>query len=309
MPDNSMLAAPLPYTHHKIDVGLVATILFFAALVTAVLFGYRLDNPPSSPTIAALAASKRPAEQQPRAVLAPAPDPLASLPDDLNAAINAGTALSASVTLINLDTGKEYDAGHYTQTYEAASTSKLVAVFDYIHQVELGKATLTQTLEGEPAQDIIMRMIVNSDNDAWDKLNGYLKFGGEQKYLDSIGVAGKMTPNNIQFSTSAMAKMLQLLYQGKLMNADHQALIYGYMAHTTMNRLIPAALPADAIVYHKYGEIDGVLHDAAIVQYQGHNFVLVIYTNNPASSMSLYGSQVSLIHAITAAAFTDITKS
>lgn len=93
------------------------------------------------------------------------------------------------------------------------------------------------------------------------------------------------------------------------MNADHRAIVYGYMAHTTMNKLIPAALPADATVYHKYGEIDGVLHDAAIVEYQGHKFVLVIYTNNPANTMGLYSAQVRLIHALTVAALGDVLKS
>jgi beta-lactamase class A len=218
-------------------------------------------------------------------------------------AIATAPTLPASATLIDLNTGKEYDAGTYTQTFQAASTSKLVAIFAYIHQVELGKATLTQVMEGQTAQDIIQNMIVNSDNDAWDILNRYLTFKGEQTYLNSIDVAGKMVPNNIQFSTPAMAKMLQLLYQGKLMNAQHRAMVYGYMQHTTMNTLIPAALPTDATIYHKYGQIDGVFHDAAIVGYQGYNFVLVVYTDGGQN-----GAQSNLIHAVTTAAFNDVVK-
>jgi len=289
-------------TGYTYEVKLVPIMALFVVLVITVFLGYNLDNrAPKKHVAASVVSTAKP--KTPEAPPAPVVDPLASVADDMNAVIN-GQPLSASATLINLDTGKEYDAGKYTQTYEAASTSKLVAVFDYIHQVELGKATLAQTIQGQSAQDIIMRMLVNSDNDAWDKLNGYLKFSSEQSYLDSIGVAGKMVPSNIQFSTPAMAKLLQLLYQGKLMTADHQAMVYGYMSHTTMNKLIPAALPADATVYHKYGQIDGVLHDAAIVQYQGHNFILVIYTDGGQNT-----AQTNLIHAITTAAFNDVTKS
>ena len=291
---------------YSLDVKLVPTLALFTLLVLAVFLGYHIDNTPVKATADAPTLTKTVAEKT--TVETPAPDPLPTLVADMNAPIAAQPGLSASATLIDLNTGKEYDAGNYTQTYEAASTSKLVAIFDYIHLVEQGKATLTQMIDGQQAQDIIMRMIVYSDNDAWDTLNGYLTFGGEQTYLDSIGVAGKMTPEDIQFSTPAMAKLLRLLYQGKLMNPTNQAMIYNYMSHTTMNSLISAALPADAVVYHKYGAIDGVLHDASIVEYQGHKFVLVVYTSNPAGTSGMSGLQTNLIRAVTTAVLTDITK-
>ncbi|HSX06665.1 MAG TPA: serine hydrolase [Candidatus Saccharimonadia bacterium] len=292
----------------RLNLQTMATAAAVALIAAALAFGYYINNVATLAAPPKSVATVAPDKQLPQPTPDPVVDPLTSLPADVNAIITAQTTLSASATVINLDTGREYDAGNYTQTYEAASTSKLVAVFDYIHQVELGKASLSQTIEGDQAQDIIMRMIVNSDNDAWDKLNHYLRLSGEQKYLNSIGVNGLMTSANIQFSTPAMAKLLQLFYQGKLMNAAHQSLIYGYMAHTTMNKLIPAAVPTGSMVYHKYGEIDGVLHDAAIIQYQGHNFVLVVYTNNPANNMGQYGVQVKLIHAITTTVCADMAK-
>jgi len=295
---------------HAFEVNLLRTIAILVVPVVAVFFGYHIDNSPK-PLVVSDVTGSTTASAKGAAVTPPAPvvDPLPTLVADMNAAIATNPALSASATLIDLTTGKEYDAGNSTQYYEAASTSKLVAVFDYIHQVELGKTTLARSIQGQTAQDIIMRMIVYSDNDAWDKLNGYLKFKGEQAYLDSIGVAGHMTPSNIQFSTPAMAKMLQLLHQGKLMTTEHQTMIYGYMSHTTVKNLIQAVLPADALVYHKYGQIEGVLHDASIVEYQGHQFVLVVYTNNAAGTSGMYTKQVDLIHAVTTAAFNDVIKS
>ena len=287
------------------EMKLIPVYAIFTVLVLAVIAGYHIDTS-SSPTSSKAAAVKRTSQlvESP-----PTADPLAGLPADMNAAILASPSLSASATLINLETGKTYNAGNYSQSYTAASTAKLVAVFDYIHQVELGKASLSQNIQGQSAQDIIMRMIVYSDNDAWTKLNTYLHMPQEQKYVSSLGVLATIQTDNVRFSTPQMAKLLQLLYQGKLMNTAHQALVYEYMSHTTVKNLIQAALPADATVYHKYGQVEGVLHDAAIVQYQGHDFVLVVYTNNPAGVSTLKTQQVDLIHAVTTAAFADVTKS
>jgi beta-lactamase class A len=302
-----VLGEPMRRPLHTTILNVAAVTLLLVALVVAAGGGYYVGNGRTwRQTHAQPVATLQPIKQVKPATITPvmSADPWPTATADMNAAIAAAPGLPASATLIDLNTGREYDAGKYQQTFEAASTSKLVAIFAYIHQVELGKATLAQTLEGQSAQDIIQAMIVNSDNDAWDKLNRYLKFKGEQAYLNSIGVAGKMVSENIQFSTPAMAKMLQLLYQGKLMNASHRAMVYGYMQHTTMNTLIPAVLPADATVYHKYGQIEGVFHDAAIVAYQGYNFVLVVYTDGGQN-----GAQANLIHAVTTAAFNDIIKS
>jgi len=279
----------------------------FTLLVVAVLLGYHIDNTPTS-------VQAEPVAVQPVASKYADPEPVVAvekyptLVADMNAVIAASPDLSASATFIDLDTSEHYNAGNYTQKYEAASTAKLVSVFDYINQVEQGKATLDKTIQDESALDIIQSMLVYSDNDAWDKLNSYLKFKPQQAYLDSIGVKGSMVPDNLQFATTSMARMLRLFYQGKLMNADHRAMVLGYMARSTMKSLIPAALPADAKVYNKYGQIDGVLHDAAIVEYQGHKFVLVVYTDNGGQS-GQYSNQVNLIHAVTTAAFNDVVGS
>ncbi len=287
------------------DAKLIPALALFTLLVLAVFLGYHIDN---TPAVIHQAVVAKPVAKKATPAVAP-PDPLATLTPDMNAAIATQPGLSASATFIDLNTGKEYDAGSYTQNYEAASTSKLVAVFDYIHQVELRKATLTQSIQGEQAQDIIMRMIVYSDNDAWTKLNTYLTMKQEQAYINSLGLTAIIQVDNMQFSTPNMAKLLQLLYQGKLMNSINQAMVYNYMSHTTVKNLIQAALPSDATVYHKYGQIDGVLHDAGIVEYQGHNFVLVVYTNNAAGTSGLHNAQVNLIHAVTTAAFDDSMKS
>ena len=234
-------------------------------------------------------------------------EPAVDIAHDMNAVISTQSGLTASATLIDLGTGKTYAAGT-PQKFEAASTAKLLTVFAYIHRVELGKATLTQNVGGMTAQENIHRMIVYSDNDAWARMNAYLTMPGQQTYANSLGLTAQFKAYDIEFTSADMAKLLQMLYTGQLMNDQHRAMVYDYMAHTTVKNLVQAVLPADTLVYHKYGQIDGVLHDASIVQYQGHHFVLVVYTSNPDGTTHKSAAQVSLIHAVTTAAFQDITK-
>ena len=82
----------------------------------------------------------------------PAP-PLPTATADMDQAINSDPNLEAAASLIDLDNGKEYDAGEYTYVFKAASTAKLVAVIDYLHEVEQGKASLNQDIDGTQAQE------------------------------------------------------------------------------------------------------------------------------------------------------------
>ena len=95
------------------------------------------------------------------------------------------------------------------------------------------------------------------------------------------------------------AKLLQEIYQGKLINNTDRSILYNYMANTTSTNLIQAALPAGATVYHKYGQVWGYLNDAAIVNYDHHNFALVIFTDSGDGTSDDYTDQVNLMHTIT----------
>ncbi len=117
---------------------LLHDFLIFAVVLVVVFVGYHLGS-------TSVVQAKTPAAVAPTKTVAAAPDPLASLPADMNAAIAAAPDLSASATLINLNTGTVYNAGNYTQRYEAASTSKLVAIFDYINRVEQAKRNSRRT--------------------------------------------------------------------------------------------------------------------------------------------------------------------
>ena len=145
-------------------------------------------------------------------------------------------------------------------------------------------------------------MIEVSDDQAWADLNDYLG-DQQQDYATSIGLTSFTGGEYNTMTAADMAKLLAELYQGKLINTADRNLLYNYMANTTSTNLIQAALPSDATVYHKYGQLWGYLNDAAIVSYHGHDFALVIFTNNTDGTSDEYADQVTLIHAIIQAAF------
>ena len=225
---------------------------------------------------------------------------------DMNNVIAGYPQFSAAATLVDLDNGQEYDAGATGTIFDAASTAKVLAAVDYLHQVEVGQATLDQIIDGASAEQLIQQMIEISDNIAWLDIDYFLG-NQQQDYAHSIGMTSFTGGDSNTMTVADEAKLLVQLYQGKLINQSDRSLLYGYMQNSDGDSLITDALPANALVYHKYGQLYGYLNDMAIVNYQNHNFVLVIYSNNPDGTMDDYSNQVALIHAITGAAFKDIT--
>ncbi|MDB5168772.1 MAG: serine hydrolase [Candidatus Saccharibacteria bacterium] len=224
---------------------------------------------------------------------------------DINQAIATDGDVEVAVSLVDLDTGKQYDAGETGVVFQAASTAKLIAVIDYLHEVELGNVTLDQTIDGTSARQLIKQMLEVSDNTAWVDINNVLG-SKQQAYAQSIGLTSFTGGEYNTITAADEAKLLSLLYQGKLINTEHKELMYSYMNAADGTNLIKSALPSDATVYHKYGMLGGNLHDTAIVNYQGHNFALVIFTKNPNDELNDYSQRVALIYSITQAIVADI---
>jgi beta-lactamase class A len=221
------------------------------------------------------------------------------LQDKLNQVVASDGDIDTAVSVVDLDTNQQYDAGDTGTVFKAASTAKLIAIVDYLHEVEEGKATLDQDIDGTPAQTLIQQMLEVSDNNAWNSINNYLG-DDQQTYANSIGLTSFTGDGYNTITAHDEAKLLAMLYEGKLINSAHRSLMYQYMEVADGTSLIKAALPPDATVYHKYGLLtfdgDTYLNDTAIVTYKGHHFALVIYTESTNSDTF---EQTDLIHSLT----------
>lgn len=186
-------------------------------------------------------------------------------------------SITISAELIDLASGEkvELDAG---KSFRAASTTKLIAATYFLHQVEQKKYTLDQMIGDTAAQRHLQLMINRSDNDSWKAFIDLLGPANEEKFAHSQGwTSFDISTNHI--AVHDLADLLYKLWRGDLLSRPHTDLLLSYMRDTNDERWIPAGLPDEAIVYHKYGALEDDLHDAAIIQHQGTTFVLVIMTN------------------------------
>lgn len=193
-----------------------------------------------------------------------------------------------------------------TTPFVAASTNKVLCAVDFLQQVEAGKYKLTNNLGSATAAWQLQQMIQESNNDSWAAFINLMGRPQMQAFAEKNGITSYKANGNL-IDPADQARLLEKLYKGQLLNAEHTKLLLSYMQHTNDETLIPAAIPSGVTVYHKYGELlagddDGygnIVHDVAIISDHGHNFVLTIYTNR-VDELDITDRQA-LFHSITKA--------
>jgi len=222
------------------------------------------------------------------------------LTDSVNNAIAGYPSAQIGVSVIDIESGVQTDFGE-TAPFTAASTTKTLTAAAYVHQVEQGNAELETVIDGSTAQTLLQRMLNLSDNNAWYSLNDYLGKTELQNFAQTLGLTSYDPYSNV-ITAHDEAQLLTKLYKNELASPSNTELLLSYMQNTNNEDLIPAALPSGSTVYHKCGYLDGELHDAAVISYQGHTFALVIYTKSDSGSTDDYTNRVQLFHTITEAA-------
>ena len=212
-----------------------------------------------------------------KASASPAPKTINSneLTNQLDSITEKYPNLDIGIAVIDLNTGQSYTYGDKLAYYGASTTKVLVAAM-YLHEVETGKRTLKDRIGGISAADRITAMIEKSDNDAWTALRGALGYNNMDTYARQVGMTTFASRDNL-INASDMAKLLQQLYQGELINKANTSLLLGHMQKSIRNYIAPA-LGSGYTVYHKAGWLDDRLMDTAIVTNGTHKYVLVIFS-------------------------------
>lgn len=211
--------------------------------------------------------------------------------------VNLYPDLNLGVSFINIKDGKRTDIGG-NQIFEGGSTTKVLIAALLLSQVEQGKHTLDQPLDGSTAGERMQQMINRSDNDAWVSLMNFIGFKYQKPFEKSLGISSYDEVTN-KFDSNDMALLLYKLYSGQLLNPANTKLLLSYMQKTNNEELIPKAVPVGVTVYHKYGKYDNALHDGAIID-DGHSpFVLVIFTDlKDTTKPDSYAQRVAVFHEI-----------
>lgn len=195
----------------------------------------------------------------------------------INTLIAAHTDENIAVSSIDLSDNSAKSLGD-PGTFTAASTAKLITAVTLLHQIEQGRASLDSTVDGQPAGVLLQDMIVNSDNNAWDSLNNdYLSHDELKSYMSSLGLI-EYDPDVNTVQPSDIARLMQKLYEGRLLNKVHTELLLSYMQQANKQEYIVANVPSGYTVYHKAGWLDGLMHDVAIISNGKKTIVLAIYT-------------------------------
>ena len=208
-------------------------------------------------------------------------EPVAAAPDSLQDRIDSLLTEKAGyrigVALADVSGGAALTFGDQ-EAFNAASTAKIITAAAYYRLVEKGEARLDDPLGDYDAAFQLEAMVNQSNNDSWLLLMNAVGYPELIAYAASIGVT--YDPEENLLTPAAMASVLKQLYAGDLLNAENTAELLGYMQDTNNEDLIPAGSQAGIEVFHKYGEFDRHLHDAAVLDYRGSSFALVIYTEN-----------------------------
>ncbi len=190
--------------------------------------------------------------------------------------------------------------------FPAASVIKVGIMSCLLHEVEKGAMALSERVrlaasqlvggagvlfELEPDREyrldeLCRLMMVVSDNSASNALARHLgmehlntfwaQCGYEavmRRYFMDPVVAGR----DNQMTALSAAKMLKDLYVGPHLNDDLRSFALGCLRRQQFREKIPVMLPDHLVIGHKTGELDGVRHDAAVVETE-RPYVLVVLT-------------------------------
>jgi beta-lactamase class A len=213
------------------------------------------------------------------AVAASSPS-LSSLEQQL-ASLVANTSADVGIAALDLSTGETVSIKGNT-SFPMASTVKVAVAALYLAQVDHGRRSLDDTINGVSARSLMRRMLVHSDNRATVILLNDL--GGPRAvhdWLQDYGVSGLRVDRNIadllrskrdlwdrrdSSTPVAMIDLLRRIYKAELIKPESRNYLLDLMAQcqTGRNRM-KALLPFGTPVEHKTGTLDGLTDDVGFI--------------------------------------------
>jgi beta-lactamase class A len=166
--------------------------------------------------------------------------------------------------------------------FPMASTVKVAIAATYLSEVDAGRRTLDDQVDGVSATTLMNAMLIHSDNHATDQLLAML--GGPatvDRWLRAHDLQGIRMDRTIaqllaahrdlrdvrdSSTPLAMVRLLQLIDTGGVLSPDsHDRLLEIMSRCATGSNRIRALLPAGTRVEHKTGTLDGYTGDVAFV--------------------------------------------
>jgi beta-lactamase class A len=204
---------------------------------------------------------------------------LLSLEQQLSSMV-ANKSADVGIAALDLNTGETVSIKGNTP-FPMASTVKVAIAALYLAQVDNGRRSLDDTINGQSARSLMARMLIHSDNRATDMLLKDL--GGPtavHNWLRDNGVSGLRVDRTIsQLLTSkrdlwdrrdsstpvAMVDLLRRIYKAELIKPESRNYLLDLMSRCETGKNRMRALLPGVPIEHKTGTLDGLTDDVGFI--------------------------------------------
>jgi beta-lactamase class A len=210
----------------------------------------------------------------------------------------AGKSADVGIAALDLTSGQSLSIKGDVP-FPMASTVKVAIAALYLAQVDHGRRSLDDVIQGQTARSLMARMLIHSDNRATDVLLKDL--GGPtavHAWLQQNGIHGVRVDRTIaqllsdkrdlwdrrdSSTPTAMVELLRRIYTADIIKPKSRNYLLDLMAQceTGKNR-IKALLPG-VPVEHKTGTLNGLADDVGFITMpDGHRIAVAIFTRGGA---------------------------
>jgi beta-lactamase class A len=218
---------------------------------------------------------------------------LISLEQQLSSMVS-GKSADVGIAALDLNSGETVSIKGNTP-FPMASTVKVAVAALYLAQVDNGRRSLDDVINGQSARSLMRRMLVHSDNRATDILLADL--GGPRAvhdWLQANGITGLRVDRNISdllrskrdlwdrrdsSTPVAMVDLLRRLYKAELIKPESRNFLLDLMAQCQTGKNRMKALLPGVPIEHKTGTLDGLADDVGFITMpDGHRVAVAIFT-------------------------------
>src|SRR3954463_8325212 len=213
----------------------------------------------------------------------------------------AGKSADVGIAALDLNTGETVSIKGNTP-FPMASTVKVGVAALYLAQVDHGRRSLDDTINGVSARSLMKRMLVHSDNRATDILLKDLGGPGAlHDWLKQNGVTGLRVDRTIaqllsdkrdlwdhrdSSTPTAMVDLLKRIYRAELIKPASRNYLLDLMAQCQTGKNRMKSLLPGVPVEHKTGTLTGLTDDVGFITMpDGHRVAVAIFarggTNRP----------------------------
>jgi len=136
-------------------------------------------------------------------------------------------------------------------------------------------------------RDLLRRLIVYSDNGAWDVLYNYLgEISPDLSLLaetyHELGIIEPQSAFDEVITVKSYASIFRLLYNSSYLSKEHSSMALDLLSQTVYTHGLRQGIPRTIPIAHKFGERFtedyNQLHDCGIVYYPGNAYLLCVMT-------------------------------